>query len=873
MDFSKRIKIDIENESEKYIKFRLDQDTRQLEILSLKLSQDNLYGSFNADFGVVVGRVVANGGVGIPNAKLSIFIPISDEDKENPDLYAIYPYTNPKDLNTEGKRYNLLPRTSRLNSEGSYKPKQPFGSFPNKEEILTNDTYFEVYEKYYKYTTVTNNSGDYMLFGVPVGTQTVHMSVDITDIGEYSMSPIQMIQNLGYSPYLFTEDGINIKPQKLLEDIPNIETQEISVNVIPFWGDSDLFDIGITRQDFKIRAELVSSVVVFGTIGTMGEPCVIGTPHRNERKNRSFYFLSENVEQNIDIRTLRGSDDLNIRVFTYPKNITPDQINSDLTYTGTSISDYKENRNIDPASDIIELDKTEFYTYVSNGCFLLVIPCNRDRIITNEFGEKVPTTDESVGVYSKFLGMFLIDYKTTNNLPITQNHGGDTYYGGDKAYNTRAIIKIPQSDHSLKKYTQSENNITDDSSTKTKENYLESEKWRKGYFELELGSYYSISQFFPTIELKEGGVTNNLSNDDRLNDYLLHGLLFKTAGIDYLTDYEYKFDYLNQINVNGNVTAFVFSDDIFSATTTISSNLNFYLNTLRLYATSGNTMNIEDGYIQYEDNGYSRFLNLNGIGSIGGTKYKSIGLYLDSGDYNISILCSASTNTTIIVDGQSVNVDTTLNNITAQTTLNSTSEIFIYSTASTNVSIYKIIAEKITTSVVNYYDYEFPHNKTYTRDGVSEKYFGAQWINMFMILPQFSYAKDYTIDERLTQVAGIFFYRGNKDRFFLEYNSGNNQLIFGNAYKTVNVLRGDTFKTNLIKVPKDDIYTLYNYSSKAINYQDLTLIGDYSYQNPDNSSTSTDYSTAYDDVNKGPYLFKGYYDNDCIKLLFDLNIL
>lgn len=872
MDFSKRIKIDIENESEKYIKFRLDQDTRQLEILSLKLSQDNLYGSFNADFGVVVGRVIANGGVGIPNAKLSIFIPISDEDKENPDLYAIYPYTSPKDVNSEGKRYNLLPRTSRLNSEGSYKPKQPFGSFPNKEEILTNDTQFEIYEKYYKYTTVTNNSGDYMLFGVPIGTQTVHMSVDITDIGEYSMSPIQMIQNLGYSPYLFTEDGINIKPQKLLEDVPNIETQEISVNVIPFWGNSDLFDIGITRQDFKIRAELVSSVIVFGTIGTMGEQCVIGTPDRGDRKNRSFYYLSENVEQNIDIRTLRGSDDLNIRVFTYPKNITKDQIDSDLAYTGTSISDYKDNRNIDPAIDIIELDKSEFYTYVANGCFLLVIPCNRDRIITDEFGQKVPTTDESVGVYSKFLGMCLIDYKATNNLPITLENG-NPYYGGDRAYNTRGILKIPQSEYSLKKYTQSENNISDYSDNETKENYLFSEKWRKDYFELELGNYYSISQFFPTIEYNDWGVTNNLSNDGRINDYTIHGFLFKTAGIDYLTDYNHKFDNLNQININNNISAFVFSDDIFSGITTISTNLNFYLNTLRLYATSGNSMNISDGYIQYDENEYSRFLNLNGIGSIGGTKYKSIGLYLDSGNYSISILCSGASSTTIIVDGQSVNVSNSLNSITATTTLNSASEIFIYSTASTNISIYKIIAEKITTSVSNYYDYEFPHNKTYVRDSINEKYFGAQWINLFMILPQFSYAGKYHYDERLKQVAGIFFYRGDRDPFFLEFNTSNNQLIFGGSYKTVNVLRGDTFKTKLIKVPKDDIYTLYNYNSKAINYQDLSLVGDYSYQNPNNSSTSTDYLSAYDDVNKGPYLFKGYYDNDCIKLLFDLNIL
>ena len=58
-------------------------------------------------------------------------------------------------------------------------------SFPIKEEIVTNPIFLDVYKKYYKYTALTNNSGDYMIFGVPIGTQTVHMSVDITDIGEY----------------------------------------------------------------------------------------------------------------------------------------------------------------------------------------------------------------------------------------------------------------------------------------------------------------------------------------------------------------------------------------------------------------------------------------------------------------------------------------------------------------------------------------------------------------------------------------------------------------------------------------------------------------------------------------------------------------
>ncbi|GAG88865.1 unnamed protein product, partial [marine sediment metagenome] len=246
----------------------LDQDTNFLEILSLKISQKEAYQFFNADYGVLVGRVIANGGVGIPNAKVSIFIPITDEDKENAEIRAAYPYETPRDKNIYGKRYNLLPRVAQEDPEtGSFKPKQPFGSFPTKDEVVTNETWLEVYEKYYKYSTVTNEAGDYMLFGVPTGTQVVHMSVDITDIGKYSMTPADMVVQLGYSESFFNSD-LTIKPKQDLEDLPHIETQEISVDVIPYWGDSTNFEIGITRQDFRIRAELINNVTVFGSFFT-----------------------------------------------------------------------------------------------------------------------------------------------------------------------------------------------------------------------------------------------------------------------------------------------------------------------------------------------------------------------------------------------------------------------------------------------------------------------------------------------------------------------------------------------------------------------------------------------------------------------------
>ena len=86
MNKSQRIYLssgDTGNDSQdKYIKVRLEQDIETLEFMSLSIGTADVYQNFNSDYGVLVGRVIANGGIGIPNAKISIFIPITDEDAE-----------------------------------------------------------------------------------------------------------------------------------------------------------------------------------------------------------------------------------------------------------------------------------------------------------------------------------------------------------------------------------------------------------------------------------------------------------------------------------------------------------------------------------------------------------------------------------------------------------------------------------------------------------------------------------------------------------------------------------------------------------------------------------------------------------------------
>ena len=228
------------------ITVQLSQDFSLLEVLSLKLTQKDVYTSLCSDYGVVCGRVSVNNGLGIPNARLSIFIPLSTDDEDDPVISTLYPYKSVSDRNEDGLRYNLLPSPFRKQHGGH----EPTGSFPDQLEILTREEVLEVYEKYYKYTVKTNDAGDFMIWGVPVGTQTLHVDVDLSDMGCFSLRPDDLIrQGAGVDQF---KNSYSFKSSTDLSSLPQIVTYDKTIDVYPFWGSEDLCEIGITRTDFDL---------------------------------------------------------------------------------------------------------------------------------------------------------------------------------------------------------------------------------------------------------------------------------------------------------------------------------------------------------------------------------------------------------------------------------------------------------------------------------------------------------------------------------------------------------------------------------------------------------------------------------------------
>lgn len=346
MNNSIRIRTDVGG-GDKYINFELKNEFDFIEILSLKLRQEDLYRLFCSDYGVVVGRVIANSGFGVPNARVSIFIPINDDDKDNTLISGLYPYENISDKDSKGVRYNLLPKKSQFDCHS------PVGNLPTKREILDNDVMLDIYEKYYKFTTRTNEAGDFMIFGIPTGTWKLNVDVDLSDIGVISQKPYDFIRQ-GQNKKRF-EHNNKFKKSNNLNDLPQIHHTETSIDVLPFWGDADNCQVGINRIDVEISHRIEPQAFFIGSI--------FGDNEKNSVNKRcgvrkDLGNLCETISSEGTIEIIRKTNDGLIEQF--------------LVEGGRVIDE--------------------------NGSWAYQIPMNLDYYVTDEFGNLIPTEDSSKGI-------------------------------------------------------------------------------------------------------------------------------------------------------------------------------------------------------------------------------------------------------------------------------------------------------------------------------------------------------------------------------------------------------------------------------------------------------------------------------------------
>ena len=363
----------------KTINVQLDQQFDFLEILSLKIQQEDVYTRSCADYGVVVGRITANNGLGVPNARVSVFIPITDVDQSNPYISSIYPYKTLKDKNEDGYRYNLLPY------EKSYSTHAATGTFPSRQDVLTGTTAIEIYDKYYKYTAKTNESGDYMIMGVPLGYQTLVMDVDLSDIGEFSLTPQDLIRIGVATPSQVA--GGRFRTSNDLNSLPQIVTITKSLEVSPLWGDPEVCDIAVNRLDFDLRDD--ANIDIQPTSVFMGS--LFSSP--------DDYRIRENCEPRDDLGNL-------CELVSGPGQILAIR---QTIQTDTDGNPGLEVYTLENSGNVIDQD----------GTWLVEMPMNLDYVVTNEFGEKILSNDPTIGIPTKAKYRFKVKWAQPASLTET----------------------------------------------------------------------------------------------------------------------------------------------------------------------------------------------------------------------------------------------------------------------------------------------------------------------------------------------------------------------------------------------------------------------------------------------------------------------
>ena len=371
----KSIRIRTEPGVDRNINVKIDQDFDSLEILSLKLRQEDLYTQFCADYGVVVGRVIANGGLGIPNAHISIFIPLDSVDEEDPIISTLYPYKTPTTKNEDGYRYNLLPY------EDEYYGHNATGTFPTVDDVLTRKEVLQVYEKYYKYSVRTNASGDFMIVGVPLGSQKIVMDLDLSNMGEFSLRPSDLIRMGRGVKSQF--NGQLFKDSENIDSLPQIVHEIKDIDVSSFWGQDEMCDVGITRVDFDLSnqgIEILPHSVFMGSITSSNDDEYIKATCRPKKDTGNLCDMVAGPGEILAIR------------HTIEEDVNGDPV--------------LEQFQLEDGGNVID----------DNGAWLIDLPMNLDYITTNEFGERVISADPTIGVPTKSKYRFKVKWQNEAGL-------------------------------------------------------------------------------------------------------------------------------------------------------------------------------------------------------------------------------------------------------------------------------------------------------------------------------------------------------------------------------------------------------------------------------------------------------------------------
>jgi hypothetical protein len=227
-----------------FLNIKLNRSIDVLDTLNIYNVPYNEGTKFTNDTGVLYGKIEAiqviiddSGNklrIPIKNASVGIFNP-SDE----------IPSIGSVDQDGNRIRMNLF---ENLNSNNILKSYGSFQSFLTDTKYSPKDVENDTIPPKYKYTSLTNENGEFVLHGIPVGQQTLMVEIDLLKQG---LEPEEVALN--FFPYSVLDDP-NVS------NIPHLYFNQFPINIVPSWGE---IQTGYTQVDLAIVLDLRKWITYF----------------------------------------------------------------------------------------------------------------------------------------------------------------------------------------------------------------------------------------------------------------------------------------------------------------------------------------------------------------------------------------------------------------------------------------------------------------------------------------------------------------------------------------------------------------------------------------------------------------------------------
>lgn len=216
-----------------YINVSIEREIDFLDTLSIKNNLQGEWSKISSNTGVVFGKLMAIQKLKDENGDF-IKIPLT-----NVPIIVLNKTENVSSISLTDDNNARIPLNMKQNS-----PRELYFddfSYNFDTQILPSVNTKNTGEKY-KYSTLTNENGEFLLTDIPAGVQTVIFEVDLLKQG-LSTEEVE----LNVSPFPKTNE-ISVT------EAPHLIYREIPVNVLNSWG--DVLNVGYTRLNIDINVDL-----------------------------------------------------------------------------------------------------------------------------------------------------------------------------------------------------------------------------------------------------------------------------------------------------------------------------------------------------------------------------------------------------------------------------------------------------------------------------------------------------------------------------------------------------------------------------------------------------------------------------------------